>query len=392
MLLVLAVTALLQQPTWSLSPQPTVRIGEVDAEQAYMFAGVTGALRMSDGRIVVANSGSNEIRVYDARGRHQVTEGRAGSGPGEFVALRSLFAMPADSFIAMDSRNGRLAVYGPGPKLVRTDQVPTIPGAVGRMSDGSYIATIGIAPPDKVAKFEGVIDYDGFALRRRPGTPAVAPATRETPVVPGMIGYDTVAKVKAGQSLVVPNPPSFRQYPFPFGRSALIAVGPTRFYYGDTHSTQLGIYDVSGRRVGSVALRSSGRALTQADIDQWVETEVAKRTNDQAKLDARNAFKQIPPNKRTPEFAALELDDAGNLWVRRYGPPWAPSPDWDVYSADGRALASVRMPARFDPMHIGRDFVLGVSKDELDVERVELYQLSRSVRAGSTRAALRAGR
>ena len=35
------------------------------------------------------------------------------------------------------------------------------------------------------------------------------------------------------------------------------------------------------------------------------------------------------------------------------------------------------MPARFEPMHIGSNFVLGVTKDELDVERIELYPLRR---------------
>jgi hypothetical protein len=80
---------------------------------------------------------------------------------------------------------------------------------------------------------------------------------------------------------------------------------------------------------------------------------------------------------RTPEFAALKLDDDGNLWVRRYGPPWDPSPDWDVHTADGAPLANVKLPQRFEPMHIGHDFTLGVRKDALDVEHVELYRLTR---------------
>jgi hypothetical protein len=48
-----------------------------------------------------------------------------------------------------------------------------------------------------------------------------------------------------------------------------------------------------------------------------------------------------------------------------------------VYDANGGPLARVRLPARFDPFHIGKDFVLGVRKDELDVEHVELYRLTR---------------
>jgi hypothetical protein len=351
------------QQTWTLSPQPVVRIGEVEAEQQYMFSLVTGALRLSDGRLIVANGSSNELRVYDAKGKHLTTLGRTGGGPGEFQTLRGLWPLPADSFIAVDARNGRLTFFSSAPTMSHTIQVPTIPGANGRMADGSLIATVGLAPPEKreMKDFHGLIDFIGLVLRRGPNATA----------------YDTIVRGKAGQSLVVTVPPSFRQYPFPYGRTAQIAVGRNRFYYGDTHSTELGIYDLSGQRTGSIKIRGSGRALSQADIDKWVDVEVEKRTTPQTKTDTRTAFRDIPAPKRSPEFAALKLDDAGNLWVREYGPPWDPSLNWNVHDESGKAIGRVRMPPRFEPMHIGRDFILGVSKDELDVERVELYSLRR---------------
>ena len=357
--LVLALAA--PQQSWTVGPQPSIRIGEVEASEPYMFSQVVGAVRLSDGRLVVANGASNELRVYDAKGKHTTTLGRAGAGPGEFQTLRMLWLLPADSLIAYDARNGRLTFYDRTLKMLHTVQVPTIPGASGRLANGALLSTIGIAPPEKIKDFQGLVEYNGFVLRR------AANAT----------SYDTIARGKAGQSFVQPNPPSFRQYPFPFGRTQLIAIGKNRFYYGDTHSTTIGIYDENGRSLGTVRIRGSGRALTNADFAEWVDKEVAKRTTDEQKTAARAGYREIPPPRRSPEFAALKLDDAGNLWVRRYGPPWAPSPEWDVYDANGRALSSVRMPARFEPLHIGGDFVLGVTKDELDVERIELYPLRR---------------
>ena len=361
MLLEVAMMLAVQQRSWTTATSPTVSIGEVDGAQEYMFAQVVGAVRLSDGRIVVANGGSNELRVYDARGQHVTTLGRSGAGPGEFQTLRGLWLMPADTLLAVDARNARVTVYGPGPTLARSIQLSTLAGLNGRLADGAYLFTIGIAPPEKIADFQGLVEYNGFVLRR------MAEATT----------FDTIARGKAGQSFVQPAGQSFRQYPFPFGRTAQIAVAPTRFYYGDTHSTGIGIYGPRGERIGTVTLRGSGRRLSASDFQRWVEVEVEKRTSDQAKQDAREGYKQIPPPERTPEFAALKVDDAGDLWVRRYGPPWDPSPDWDVYDANGAPRAHVRLPARFDPMHIGRDFVLGVRKDDLDVEHIELYRLTR---------------
>ncbi|MGH7470490.1 MAG: 6-bladed beta-propeller [Longimicrobiales bacterium] len=349
------------QQTWALSAQPTVRIGEVEAAQEYMFAQVGDAVRLADGRIAVANGGSSELRVYDAQGKHLRTMGRAGDGPGEFRTLRYLWRLRGDSLVAVDTRNGRLTFYGPGPTMLHTVQLPPIPAASGRLSDGSYIAALGLAPPDKINNFQGHIDFVGLVLRRASPTAA----------------YDTIVRGKAGQSFVQPVGSSWRQYPYPYGRTAQIAIGNTRFYYGDTHSTEIGIYDTRGTRVGALKLRDGARALSGADIERWIEFEVAKRPNEQAKTDTRVALREIPAPRKTPEFAALKLDDDGNLWVRRYGPPWDPSRDWDVYDPNGRSLASARLPARFEPSHIGRDFVLGVSKDEFDVERIELYRLTR---------------
>jgi len=51
---------------WRLSETPTVDIGESDDDPNYQLYSVVGALRLADGRIVVANSGSSELRFFDA--------------------------------------------------------------------------------------------------------------------------------------------------------------------------------------------------------------------------------------------------------------------------------------------------------------------------------------
>ena len=48
---------------WQVSATPTVSIGVSEGDPNYELFGVTGATRLSDGRTVVANGGSNELKV-----------------------------------------------------------------------------------------------------------------------------------------------------------------------------------------------------------------------------------------------------------------------------------------------------------------------------------------
>ncbi|WP_419943063.1 hypothetical protein [Candidatus Palauibacter sp.] len=59
-------------------------IGTAGGDPAYELFRVGGAMRLSDGRIVVANAGTGELRVYDPDGIHLASWGGQGDGPGEF--------------------------------------------------------------------------------------------------------------------------------------------------------------------------------------------------------------------------------------------------------------------------------------------------------------------
>ena len=73
----------------------------------------------------------------------------------------------------------------------------------------------------------------------------------------------------------------------------------------------------------------------------------------------------------------MVLDERGALWLRtgRHFPPLAPSHEWTVFSQEGALLGTVTLPDRFEPFHFGTDEVLGVWKDEMDVEFVRVYAL-----------------
>jgi hypothetical protein len=77
-----------------------------------------------------------------------------------------------------------------------------------------------------------------------------------------------------------------------------------------------------------------------------------------------------------PFYQAALADAEGNLWVQDFSPGEPPA-GWSVFDPEGRFLGAVAMPDRFRPQQIGDDFILGVARDELDVERVQLYALEK---------------
>ena len=98
---------------WHIGTEPTVSIGELEGSEPYLLDRVGDALVLPDGRIVVANGGSDELRVFDASGIHVVTWGGRGEGPGEFTNLGQVHRWPGDSLLALYSQARRLTALDP---------------------------------------------------------------------------------------------------------------------------------------------------------------------------------------------------------------------------------------------------------------------------------------
>lgn len=76
----------------------------------------------------------------------------------------------------------------------------------------------------------------------------------------------------------------------------------------------------------------------------------------------------------------MRVSPQGHLWVRQPGEPGGPVA-WIVYDLEARPIGRVTTPAGFEIHEIGRDYVLGVGRDEMDVEYVEFYTLEGAERA-----------
>lgn len=112
---------------WRIGPEPLVAVGDVDAEEPYLFARIAGAGILSDGRIVAADGMSGTIRVFHPDGRLDRQMGGIGDGPGEFRYLNALRISDPDTIVAYDSQAMRRTAF---------------------LATGELISTVSFASPD----------------------------------------------------------------------------------------------------------------------------------------------------------------------------------------------------------------------------------------------------
>jgi hypothetical protein len=94
-------------------------------------------------------------------------------------------------------------------------------------------------------------------------------------------------------------------------------------------------------------------------------------------------FSKMPIPDTLPAFRSLKVDAMGWLWAEVYD--WDPtSPtEWMVFDRDGRARGTLTTPDGLDVESIGADYILGVWKDDLDIEFVRRYALKRGTALGA---------
>lgn len=136
------------ETAWRVSAAPALTIGVVDGAPEEQLFRVADAALLSDGRILIANSGTSELRIFDRAGQYVRSLGGEGEGPGEFRRITVMDVAPGDSIFVWDQRSLRLSVLSLEEGFERSVQLsapsardlPVYEGVVsptGRSSFGS---------------------------------------------------------------------------------------------------------------------------------------------------------------------------------------------------------------------------------------------------------------
>jgi hypothetical protein len=354
--------ALAARPLWSVAAEPAVEIGLLEGEEAYQLSRVQGLVRLSDGRIVIANGGTNQIRFFDAGGTFLRAAGREGEGPGEFRALGRLTVLPGDTIAAWDWNLRRMSLFDSSGVFARSfvlDFPAGFPVPIGRFPDGAWLCDRG---------FVFAPDEDGSEVVRDTMPYLV--------FEPGGGLRDSIGRFPGPEWYVRSQGSNAFATSLPFGRTTEAAVTGDRFFAGHNDRWEVVRYTPAG--VADLVLRVewSPAAVTGGDVERY-QTERLEHTEASFRQQAERNLAEMPYPGTFPAFADLMADLEGDLWVLDYARPGDERRSWTVFSRDGRALGKVETPPGLRLMEIGRDHVLGVWQDDLDVEHVRMYRLDR---------------
>lgn len=116
---------------------------------------------------------------------------------------------------------------------------------------------------------------------------------------------------------------------------------------------------------------------SRAVLDEYYASRYANLP-DEERTAALNQVRGMPMVDSYPAFAGIMSDRAGYLWVREYWVPEAEGPVWSVFDPEGRVQGLVETPPGLRLFEIGEDYLLGWRNDELGVEHVEVWAVSRT--------------
>lgn len=349
-------------PHWDIASEPNLVLGDPEPN---LIGRVDAVTMLVNGTVVVADGTTHQLLFYDDE-RLAAKAGGLGDGPGEFRSLGPLVALDDSTVAAFDALSHRLTTFGHDGVLREVRRfdlegvsVPFVFG-VGILDSGSLIIS---GPPDPSA-------------RRR--APQWVPGSL---YVLGSSSPRLLATVPAG--LVLHNAE---------GTAVPIAVRPQSFTASDATGVWHGVatemefrhFGEDGRIDRIVRLEVPPQILSEA------EKEALRRAHRARMAAAGIDIPALVVLDRLPVFRQLLVDSQGLLWLETLPPfaegsveewlqlPPAPRGPWVVIDPRSGSVRRVAMPDGFTPMRIDNAMILGVARDELGVETVQIHDLNRT--------------
>lgn len=343
---------------WSLSDVPEWGVGEVQGDPDYLLSQVTGAMELSTGEIVVANRGTNEVRFYRPDGSLARSRGGEGEGPGEFQYLRALAPCHPDGFVAFDL-NWQMNVY---------------------RVDGTFVEKTTLRTPVGVTPYELACDPHGHILMVGWGRDATeGPTDGFYQAYDDLLLTDPDGDIQAelGRWLTserIGHRSGSR--PHPAGRATVFALHDERVFVGsgERFEVEVRALDASLQRL----LRGPDVPLAVTDsVKDVVLEEMLDGSSPERHAAIRSDIAEWDWPESLPAFTALVVDSEGVVWVRAYSADPAAAEVWSLLHPARGYLGDISLQPRQTLLEAGQDYLLVLTKDDLDVERVEKYALRR---------------
>lgn len=306
---------------------------EIVHDKIWHVVGVT-RLRNSD-TVIVSSRGNLQVLVFDSSGFSHAIGGR-GQGPGGFENLGLVWHLNGDTLLAYDLMGDVSFFTVGGDYLYEVSVPPSRP--LGLLEDRTILARAGRGDVVRYNLQGEIVSSVGLQYPR-----------------PNLVQVDD------------PDPTvrSRRVRPY-FAPSPSHAVGSDHYWLGSGNDYKVTKYDRVGNLISELEWDGPDLTVTKRHVSRLLEWLRDKGNRD------------YPASDKLPAYTQLVVDSQDNLWVRTFHPPYDPSPtQWLVFDGDEQ-MSIVETPRKFVIHEVGDDYVLGVYWDELDVERVRLYNLNKN--------------
>ncbi|MDT8367912.1 MAG: hypothetical protein RQ745_01805 [Longimicrobiales bacterium] len=358
----IAINADFDPPEWEVG-EPLLALGSTSDEGPEQFFRVGGAriVEVGEERVLfVADGGASEIRRFAMDGKFLGAWGRRGEGPGEFGAPGPIWAVPGDSVAVWDRRNGRLSVFDFEGNLGREMARIPMPNVepVAPRPDGSLLVTSNLLRMSEeftMAELDIALVHPDGRVDSLPSQPlALFGQVGETP----------------RPFIVTPH----------FGARTVVAGDSTGYWVATGQKDELMRYTSTGA-LGLIARwPERERSIPPGAVEALLEEQLAQ-VPEAMHADFRRQHAATPTAEAAAATGYAIAGPDGELWFETPEIPDREGTVWRVVNREGRLIGRLRLPEfpeRFLPLDVGRDYLVGIVRDEVGVEFVHVYPLDRT--------------
>lgn len=356
-------------PAWQIEATPLLRIGQ-EGDPAREFLRVAGVVRLPSGGIVVANAGTQELRLFSPTGAFMKAFSRKGDGPGELQALASL-TRHGDTLVVTER--------GFGPARIHYYRL-----------DGSFLSRVLVRPPNaprgvlirSVGRTGELLVSPGGVV---PTVPPPEGTVRRDSIEIGVLAHPEAAVRWLGWFPNIPwlsyelaaGPVRRTMAAHPLGPSIVLGVDGGQLWIGDSGTGRLLRVGVDGALGDAIHAPFAPRGFDERALQVSRDRELAEAPNADARSRIESAYAQSVRPATVPRFTKLLAGPGNELWIHGFVEDARSPRPVIVLGSAGAPVARVELPGGLTVWEVGRDYVVGVSRDADGVETVVVHRLRR---------------
>ena len=305
-------------------------------------------------------------QLHGAIDQDLATFGAQGEGPGEFSRPRLTGALPGDTLVVVDSRLRRINLFHPEEGFIRSATADAeIPGFLlteGMFSSGSILILRMV--------FEGSRG-DGFARRPVRYRSVALDGTLERDFGE-FVGDEVVLATQTEGNAAISIMGNA-----PFAKGASVAVSAHRFFYGSQDTYEIQVYGQSGVLERIIRMEKVPLRVTDDQVAALIEEELAELEDNDLARQYRRLYMDSPIPEFHPAYGSIYADKLGYLWVQETRATEDAPHIYSIFDPEGRLAGSLALPGGLLILEIGEDYLLGRQTDEMGVQYLHLYDLTR---------------